>query len=644
MTDLTGPEPEAERAEPESEPEQRHSAAKHSESAVARATAERNGGPPQQPERRQQRRWVPIAAGWIVFCVGIADIAVGLTPFASHLHNRLTRIAADVPGTVTNLTRSADVIIGLLLLMLSHGLRRRKHRALQEVMALLVISAAVVLTRGVFLLRHHTMAIGIGIALCVVGALIVAGAHFRREFYAVGDARTRWRALRVGAGLLAADIIIGLCYIALRGLTTNLPFPQRIQAVLYGLVGVSPPTPMIFLQEGRNDLFAIVMGTLGFVTVIITAYLFLRPAEPEGRLGAKDAVAIRALLGRHGDSDSLGYFALRTDKSVMWSPTGKSCIGYRVLSGVMLASGDPLGDSEAWPGAIKAFLDMAARHAWVPAVVGCSELGAEVWCRHGALTALELGDEAIVAVADFSLQGRAMRNVRQMVTRVERAGYVAQIRRVGDVPADEIAWLVRQADSWRGSPTERGFSMALGRIGGEGDDRCVIATATEDGALRALLHFVPWGGDGLSLDLMRRDRSAQPGLNDFMIVETIKAASGLGVKRISLNFAVFRAALERGERIGAGPIVRVWRRFLVFLSRWFQIESLYRFNAKFAPQWKPRFLVFPGTRDTIRIGLAALEAEAFLVWPTLEVWRIGRKLRDAVRPGHPAPPPADPSG
>ena len=167
-----------------------------------------------------------------------------------------------------------------------------------------------------------------------------------------------------------------------------------------------------------GDFFYLLMGALGFVTVLVTAYLFLRPAKPQGRLDGNDAARIRALLDRHGESDSLGYFALRNDKSVIWSPTRKSCIGYRVLSGVMLASGDPLGDREAWPGAIQAFLDMAARHAWVPAVVGCSEQGAEIWCRSGDLTALELGDEAVVNVADFSLQGRSMRNVRQMVTRV----------------------------------------------------------------------------------------------------------------------------------------------------------------------------------------------------------------------------------
>jgi lysyl-tRNA synthetase class 2 len=297
-----------------------------------------------------------------------------------------------------------------------------------------------------------------------------------------------------------------------------------------------------------------------------------------------------------------------------------------VLSGVMLAAGDPIGDPEAWPGAIHAFLDEAARHAWVPAVMGCGELGAEVWCREGSLTALELGDEAIVDVDGFSLEGRAMRNVRQMVSRVCRHGYVADFRRTGDVPRAELDKLIRQADSWRGNPTERGFSMALGRVGGCDDGRCVIATATEHGDLRAILHFVPWGTDGLSLDLMRRDRDAQPGLNDFLIVETIKHAHELGVRRISLNFAAFRSALERGERIGAGPVIRAWRRILLFMSRWFQIESLYKFNAKFCPDWVPRFMVFPSTRDTPRIGLAALEAEAFLVWPDLEVRRLGRKL------------------
>ena len=87
-----------------------------------------------------------------------------------------------------------------------------------------------------------------------------------------------------------------------------------------------------------------------------------------------------------------------------------------------------------------------------------------------------------------------------------------------------------------------------------------------------------------------------PGVNELMIVEALKAAPALGVTQVSLNFAAFRSALERGEQLGAGPILRIWRRVLLFASRWFQIESLYRFNAKFQPRWQPRFLVYPTGR------------------------------------------------
>jgi lysyl-tRNA synthetase class 2 len=419
---------------------------------------------------------------------------------------------------------------------------------------------------------------------------------------------------------------IGLLFITLNhgGLDRDYSFSDRLQHVLVGLFGATGP--VTFVSERRNDLFALILGSLGLFTALTTGFLFLRPAEPAPSLSALDEKRIRDLLARHGARDSLGYFSLRRDKSVIWSPTGKACVTYRVVSGVMLAGGDPIGDPEAWPGAIHEFLDEAARHAWVPAVMGCSELGAEVWCREGGLTALELGDEGIVEVSSFTLQGRAMRNVRQMVARVARHGYHAEVRREGAIGQDEIREMTRQAGSWRGGETERGFSMALGRLGEPGDEDCVIATATENGVLRAMLHFVPWGKDGLSLDLMRRDRESQPGLNDFLIVETIKEAERLGVSRISLNFAVFRSALERGERIGAGPVLRAWRWLLLFLSKWFQIESLYKFNAKFNPIWEPRFFVFPSTRDAPRIALAALEAEAFLVWPELDPNKLVRTV------------------
>jgi lysyl-tRNA synthetase, class II len=576
------------------------------------------GSATRPPDRRHQQPWVPVTAALLALLIGLTYIIEGFRTrvLYSHLRHPLHRLTEIAPGVLTIAPRIAEVFIGLLLLMLSHGLRRRKRRAWQGVMLLL---AASVVIHAIPAGRHLVPAIPAVVLLAILW-------FYRKQFYAIGDPRTRWRALWVFGMLAVADVAIGFCYIAVtHGLDEDYTLGQRLQSVIYNLVGFTGPVH--FTSETRGDVFAFLMAGLGIFTLVVVGYLFLRPAKRADRLSDADANRIRGLLEKHGERDSLGYFTLRNDKSVIWSATGKSCIGYRVLSGVMLASGDPIGDPEAWPGAISAFLDEAAQHAWVPAVIGCSELGAETWCREDSgLTALELGDEAIVDIADFTLQGRSMRNVRQMVTRVCRHGYVAEVRRMGDIPRAEISSLIRQADSWRGSPTERGFSMALGRVGTPGDENCVIATATENGVLRAILHFVPWGADGLSLDLMRRDRAAQPGLNDFLIVETIKSAENLGIKRVSLNFAVFRAALERGERIGAGPVLRAWRRILLFMSRWFQIESLYKFNAKFCPEWVPRFFVFTGTRDIPRISLAALEAEAFLVWPTLEVSRLARRL------------------
>jgi lysyl-tRNA synthetase class 2 len=447
----------------------------------------------------------------------------------------------------------------------------------------------------------------------------------RRQFYAAGDPTTRWRAPAVFVGMAVGSFVAGIVLLYARGgaLTGSPSFGDRALQVLYGLVGISGPVR--FRSDRASDVVFDILLAMGTATLLVTAYLGLRAPEPAARLSDDDDGRLRQLLARNGARDSLGYFALRRDKAALFSDTGKAAISYRVVSGVMLAAGDPIGDPEAWPGAIRVFLDEARRHAWIPAVMGCSELGGEVWVREADLRALELGDEAIVEVADFSLDGRAMRNVRQMVARVERAGYKTDVRRVRDMTAGEINEIRRQAAAWRGAEVERGFSMALGRFGAAADGDCVAVTATKDDKLAAVLHFVPWGDDGLSLDLMRRDRNADPGLNELLIVAALRAAPELGVQRLSLNFSVFRSALERGGRLGAGPILRLWRELLLIASRWFQIESLYRFNAKFRPIWEPRYICYRRAADVPRVAIAALEAEAFLVWP--HQWLALRRAR-----------------
>lgn len=522
---------------------------------------------------------------------------------------------------------------GVVALFLAVTMRRRKRAAWIVNMVLsgltLLLFAAVI---GFPEVRRYPQN---WISLALTAAFVLALVLGRREFYAKGDRSNPKLAALVAVGGLLVTSLIAAGLVTL----TNTAHDEHRSTFLdrwrYGalrLVSVAADDSRYpgITTPGWVNVVINILSTLLLIAVVYAAFRARRAVDP---ITPEDEAALRALLGRHGERDSLGYFALRREKSVVWSPTGKAAVAYRVVGGVSLASGDPIGDPEAWPGAIGPWLAEARAHGWIPAAMGVSEEGGTIYARHG-LDALELGDEAIVETGEFTLEGRAMRTVRQAYNRVKRAGYEVTVRRHADIPEAEMAELVRRADDWRDGATERGFSMALGRLGDPADGQCVMLECRDapsaegggPGALRAVLSFVPWGPHGLSLDLMRRDRDAENGLMEFMVIELLQRAEKIGVTQVSLNFAMFRSVFERGSRLGAGPVLRLWRSLLSFFSRWWQIESLYRANAKYRPIWEPRYLLFEKSADLPRIGIAAGRAEGFLEAPGLPKWLHRSKL------------------
>jgi hypothetical protein len=210
--------------------------------SVAKAAGSRV--PPGEPvsfaDRRRQHAWVPGSAALLTMLIGLSDIIPIFKPDWSH---RLHKFNYLVPGTLTNVARTTDVIIGLALLLLAHGLRRRKRRAWQAVAALLAFDIAI----------HFFHALRIATALVALVGLI-ALLYFRDEFYAEGDQRNRWRALWAFGGLVVADIVIGLTYILLaRGLAADYSFSERVWEVITGLVGVSGPVQWVPEARGSTS-------------------------------------------------------------------------------------------------------------------------------------------------------------------------------------------------------------------------------------------------------------------------------------------------------------------------------------------------------------------------------------------------------
>ena len=379
--------------------------------------------------------------------------------------------------------------------------------------------------------------------------------------------------------------------------------------------------------------------TIGISLVAVTLYLLTRPVV-DRRLSSGRAAEFRArdIVRRHGAS-TLDYFALRSDKK--WFFHRDSLVAYAVYGGVCLISPDPIGPrnerEQVW-GAFRAFADA---HGWTTAVMGAGEDWLPTY-RDSGMHNIYLGDEAVVRLQEFSLAGKHMKGLRQAHNRIKKYGYTVSFHDPSHVdPAltEELTDLMRLS---RQGEHERGFSMMLGRIFDPRDTGLLLTVVrTPEGTAAAMCQFVPSTGiNGYSLDLMRRDPGDHPnGLLDFALCSTIEHLAARGFDGLSLNFAAMRSTLA-GEK-GDGTVQRAERWFLKRLSNFAQIESLWKFNAKYEPEWLPRYVVFDTAEHLVPVVMAILRAESLWEIPVLgrllaagaEKRMVAAQARDRRVPG-----------
>jgi lysylphosphatidylglycerol synthetase-like protein (DUF2156 family) len=378
---------------------------------------------------------------------------------------------------------------------------------------------------------------------------------------------------------------------------------------LVGITAVAVP--------GRVDEFlAPGLGAVGLGLALAGGWLLFRPVVSggSGRRDASPTAQAREIVLRHG-RDSLAYFALRDDKQhFFW---GDSLVAYAVFGGVCLVSPDPVGPVCERPSLWAAFLRFADAHGWALAVLGASEEWLATY-RASGMHDLYVGDEGVVDCTRFSLEGGTRKGLRQAVNRVAKYGYTIGFFDPAAL-APELDRGLRDvmAKSRRGG-VERGFSMTLGRAFHPADQGLLLAVCfAPDGKPVAFCQYVPAPGiGGYSLDLMRRSAGDHPnGLTDFVVVETIRHLRRQGHRGLALNFATMRAVLA-GEA-GDGVTQRVERWLLRSMSDSMQIESLWRYNAKFDPDWHPRYAVFDVPENVLPAALAVARAESFWELPLI---------------------------
>ncbi len=510
-----------------------------------------------------RRPATPLLLAWFATLAGIVSIVSGLTPEAA---DRLRLVHGVLPPGVPSAARTMVVALGLGMVWLSRGLARRKHRAWVLAVAIVFVSALAHLAKG-FDVEEATVHL----------VLLAALWRSRRQFVAPGDPATIMPLVQVLCALL---VIVPIVVLHLAG---DHAWTDRF-----------------------DDALLLLVGALAFRAL----WLWLRPLPDSGAEDEERAQAAE-LVQRHG-ADSLAYFALRRDRSYFFSAAGGSFLAYRVINGTALVAGDPIGQPAERRELIREFVRVAHAKAWRVAVAGAS---GEALADYAALgfKSIYLGDEAVVKPSEFSLDGRAIRKVRQSVSRLEKTGYRVRVLSTADADEALRCELRAVSEEWRGKWPERGFTMAMDALFLYPDTVLAVAVGP-DGEIGGFLQLVPSpASDGYSLASMRRRRDTPNGLMEYLITETLAWAKEHLVTEVSLNFAVFADFMRPDDDASASTRALRWS--LLKADRLFQLERLHSFNRKFFPHWRRRYFCFERWSDLPLAGLAYLHAESLLTPP-----------------------------
>ncbi|HEU5439847.1 MAG TPA: phosphatidylglycerol lysyltransferase domain-containing protein [Ktedonobacterales bacterium] len=506
--------------------------------------------------------------------------------------------------------REGALAAGLLLLLVARALARGKRHAWFLAVVLLGFSlASVRISRAHF--SYTPLMLGLLIALLALAPLF--------------PARSDPKALRRGYAALLLSTALFVFHNAIRQFWhTRAPLAVR-EAMTPG-----PHAAVLLLLRILLFLF------LGYGVVEV-----LRPVLRARRQRRDEQAHVRAIVARCGTATA-AHFALAADKTYFWSDSRRAVLAYRLVGGVALALGDPIGPDEELEPLLLAFLAFCKRQDWTP-VLYLATPRVQVVCHAWNLHAYKVGEEGIVTATEFSTAGKASAPVRHSVTRARKDGISVRIFRGEPIPEAIWAGMRRVSAAWmelQGTRAQMGFSM--GRFPSDWSPELVTAVAlAPHGEVQAFLTWTPlYQGNGWSLDNMRRLPDMVPGTMEMLIAESINWARERGYARMSIGLAplagldstlehdLSRAAYPEAHtgveasaaRPGGARASRqdrlswlersagsLYRRKLLLGN----YATLYHFKAKFRPEWQPRYLVVTDTAALPKVLLGLMRAQGY---------------------------------
>lgn len=532
-------------------------------------------------EARQRRTHLRRAAGWMgrltrqltpqalaafTFLAGIVLLFSGATPASP---GRLDLVNRLFPLGVIETSHFLGSIAGAGLLVLSHGLARRLDAAYYLSSILIGVGMGASLLKG----------FDVEEAVLLLVVLLVL-----RRARPAFDRRTAFFEARFSPAWIAA--LAG-------GLAAS------VWLALFAFQHVDYAAESFWRVELASEASRSLRGSVGAAIVVLLAGLARLLGHPPHEVEPPDdaALADAARLAAASPSTSANLVFLR-DKGLLFDEDAGAGGGDRggfVMYGVQgrtwVAMGDPVGPIERRRCLIRRFLERVDDYDGTPAFYEIGHEGLHHYADFG-LTFVKLGEEAIVDLTTFSLEGGAGARARQTARRLERDGGTFRVLAPREIGA-HLAALRRVSDDWlaQKAAAEKGFS--LGFFDEAYLQRFPVGIIERDGAIQAFANLWP-GGTGageLSVDLMRFSRDAPKNVMEALLVHVLLWGRGQGYRRFSLGMAPL-SGFERS------PVAPRWQRVGAFLyehgEAFYGFQGLRGFKEKFAPAWEPRYLACRG--------------------------------------------------
>ncbi len=539
----------------------------------------------------KDRFWLWTAA-LLTAGMGLVNLVSAATP---GLPERIGWIEALFPFQVRAGAHVFAAVIGFLLLVLSANLLRRKRVAWLLTVGLLVLSILSNLIKG-WDYEESLLA----------GILFVQLLLMRRQFTAQSDRSSIAQGLKVLAAALLFTLLYG---------TLGFYWLDQRYSVNFNLSAAVWQTLAMFFSDDNaglqpttrfGEFFADSIYMVGIATMGFGIWMLLRPVLLSSGAAKADRQLAQAIVKQYGHS-SLARFTLLDDKLYFFSPTGQSMIAYVAKGRGAIALGDPIGPPEDRREAIAGFQQFCAHNDWYPAFYQTLPDDLELYQSLG-LQALQIGEEAIVDLKSFTLEGKPGKNLRTAMNKMAKAGHQIEFY-APPISSSLLSELRAVSDEWLQMMQGSEKKFSLGWFDEAYLKACEMAVIRNaDGQVTAFANVVPeYHLNEITIDLMRRRQNVEQGTMDFLFVSLFQHFKAQGYDGFNLGLSALSGI---GLSKQSPRLEKAVRYLYSHLNQFYNFQGLHAYKEKFHPRWEPRYLIYPGWFALPDVVVALVRADS----------------------------------